>query len=206
MNRYRMVSFGETLCSLRKSAGLSQEQLAQKLGVSRQALGKWERGEAEPDLAKLAFLSRVLGISSDELLGLEKKEETAPDSGGDGGDSVPENPPVFENVPVSPSPSEQPAAASLKEPVLNRFGGERGLRFVDGRYLVTVCDGKARVTVAQNEEERRFAKRKRRMRSFLFAIFVLSVVLTAVLGYGFHFWRFVWWLPVLSAVPLIFRS
>lgn len=71
----------EKLYELRRAAGLSQEQLAERLGVSRQAVSKWESSAAQPELSKLVELSRLYGVSVDELLSLEEAEKSeAPDS------------------------------------------------------------------------------------------------------------------------------
>ena len=73
------IEIANKLLELRKAEGLSQEQLAQKLGISRQAVSKWERGEASPDTDNLIELARLYDISLDELLLHEptnKKEET----------------------------------------------------------------------------------------------------------------------------------
>lgn len=51
----------EKIYYCRKKAGLSQEALAEKLGVSRQAISKWETGDAEPEISKLSLLAAVLG-------------------------------------------------------------------------------------------------------------------------------------------------
>lgn len=66
----------EKLYELRRAAGLSQEELAERLGVSRQAVSKWENGAAQPELSKLVELSRLYGVSVDELLSLEEAEKT----------------------------------------------------------------------------------------------------------------------------------
>lgn len=60
-----------TLYELRKKAGLSQEDLAEKLDVSRQAVSKWECGESLPDTENLITISQLYGISLDELVGNE---------------------------------------------------------------------------------------------------------------------------------------
>ena len=52
----------------RKKAGLSQEALAEKIGVSRQAISKWETGEAAPETSKLPLLARTFGVTADWLL------------------------------------------------------------------------------------------------------------------------------------------
>ncbi|MFR2590738.1 MAG: helix-turn-helix domain-containing protein [Ruthenibacterium lactatiformans] len=62
------MPLSEKIAALRKRAGLSQEQLSEALGVSRQAVSKWESGGAMPELDKIVQLSRVLGVSTDALL------------------------------------------------------------------------------------------------------------------------------------------
>ena len=57
-----MASFSEKLTALRKNRGLSQEMLAEKIGVSRQAVSKWELGETTPDLNKMVLLYILLQI------------------------------------------------------------------------------------------------------------------------------------------------
>lgn len=61
--------FSERLSQLRKEKGMSQELLAEKLNVSRQAVSKWETAEASPDMTKLLVLSDVLDVSLDALCG-----------------------------------------------------------------------------------------------------------------------------------------
>lgn len=61
-------TFGEKLKSARKEAGLTQEQLSEKLLVSRQAITKWEADKGMPDIDNLKHLSALLGISIDYLL------------------------------------------------------------------------------------------------------------------------------------------
>ena len=68
------VVLGENLAKYRKKAGYSQEELADKLGVSRQAVSKWERGEASPDTENLIALSRLYGVTLDDLVNKEPSE------------------------------------------------------------------------------------------------------------------------------------
>jgi transcriptional regulator with XRE-family HTH domain len=70
------MNLAEKIFSLRKQNNLSQEQLAEKLGVSRQAVSKWEAGQATPDIDKIINISELFGVSTDYLL----KEK---DEGGD---------------------------------------------------------------------------------------------------------------------------
>lgn len=62
------MSLGQNIAKLRKNIGMTQEQLAEKCGVSRQAVTKWESGESEPTIAKLVKLSEVLEVSIDGLV------------------------------------------------------------------------------------------------------------------------------------------
>lgn len=72
------MTFAEKLKSIRKQAGMSQEQLAEKLGVSRQAVTKWETDAGIPDIGNIMAISALFGISIDELFSNERgiKEPT----------------------------------------------------------------------------------------------------------------------------------
>ena len=74
------MTLGERIALARKQAGLSQEQLGEKLGVSRQAVSKWESSQTNPDVAYVAQMCRLLEVSSDWLLlGEESACSTAPE-------------------------------------------------------------------------------------------------------------------------------
>lgn len=62
------MTLGEKIKYIRKASGLSQEQLGEKLCVSRSAIAKWETGKGLPDIENLKVLSRLLGVSVDSLL------------------------------------------------------------------------------------------------------------------------------------------
>ena len=66
------MTFAENLKMLRKQAGMSQEQLAEKLGVSRQAVTKWETGAGIPDIENIMAISALFDISIDDLLSNER--------------------------------------------------------------------------------------------------------------------------------------
>lgn len=66
------MTFAEKLKSIRKQAGMSQEQLTEKLGVSRQAVTKWETDSGIPDIENMMAISALFDISIDELLSNEK--------------------------------------------------------------------------------------------------------------------------------------
>ena len=60
--------FRDNLCQLRKLNGLSQEELAEKVNVSRQTLSKWESGASDPSTANLIALAKLFGTTPEELL------------------------------------------------------------------------------------------------------------------------------------------
>jgi len=66
-------TFGQRFARLRKQRGLTQEELGEKIGISGQAVSKWENDASMPDVGILVQLSEILGVSLDELLG--KKTE-----------------------------------------------------------------------------------------------------------------------------------
>ena len=68
------MELGKQIYELRKKANLSQEQLAEKVGVSRQTISKWELGETAPDIKQAQVLSQIFGVSLDELTGNDTKE------------------------------------------------------------------------------------------------------------------------------------
>ena len=69
------------LYELRKKHNLSQEELAERLGVSRQAVSKWERSEASPDTDNLIALAKIYDLSLDELIYGEKEEKSEEENG-----------------------------------------------------------------------------------------------------------------------------
>ena len=66
------MTLGEKIRTARKQEGLSQEQLSEKLGISRSSVAKWETDKGIPDISNLIALSDVFGLSLDELI----KEDT----------------------------------------------------------------------------------------------------------------------------------
>ena len=113
----------EKLYKLRKKQGLSQEQLAEKLEVSRQTISKWETGQALPEGDKLLTISRYFGVSLDYLM---EEDETpqSPDAA-----EAPETAKSDEKAKVAPSP----AAPDETDRILRRLaliaciGGAVGL-------------------------------------------------------------------------------
>ena len=69
------MTLGERIKRYRQMQGLSQEELAEKINVSRQAITKWENDNGIPDIDNLIALSKIMGITLDELVMGEKEED-----------------------------------------------------------------------------------------------------------------------------------
>ena len=63
------ITIGENIRRLRRSRGMTQEQLAEILNISNAAVSKWERGDSFPDITMLFPIADYFGISVDELMG-----------------------------------------------------------------------------------------------------------------------------------------
>lgn len=71
------MSLGNNIFNLRSQANFSQEELAAKLGVSRQSVSKWETDASVPDVDKLIQLSKIFGVTLDELVNGEENQQQA---------------------------------------------------------------------------------------------------------------------------------
>ncbi|MCL1823398.1 MAG: helix-turn-helix transcriptional regulator [Oscillospiraceae bacterium] len=87
------MSLGEKIQQLRKDKGLSQEQLAEILNVSRQAISKWETDQSSPEIEKILALSKAFSISTDELLGNSPPDDSGESAGNE--NSVPQDEPYY---------------------------------------------------------------------------------------------------------------
>ena len=67
-----LEKIGNFIASSRKKQNLTQEQLAEKLGITKNAVSKWERGNGMPDVSLLAGICKVLGVSAGALIGVEE--------------------------------------------------------------------------------------------------------------------------------------
>lgn len=69
------MKLNEKILALRKKQGMSQEELAEKLNVSRQAVSRWEVGSAQPDASNVLQLSKLFGVTADYLLNDEYESD-----------------------------------------------------------------------------------------------------------------------------------
>ena len=114
------MTLGEKIQELRRRRGMSQDELAEKLDVSRQAISKWERDEAIPETEKVVRIARELDVSTDYLL-LDGQTD----------------PPASATIRTPPSPQE-PSAGQQVLRGIRRHGYKSG-------YGMVVCGGAALV-------------------------------------------------------------
>ena len=68
------IKIANRLLEFRKKSGLSQEELAEKLNITRQSVSKWESGQAYPEMDKMIMICQIFNISIDELVNQNFKE------------------------------------------------------------------------------------------------------------------------------------
>ena len=122
------MSFGENLQQIRRKNQLSQEGLAEMLGVSRQAVSKWELGEGYPEVDKLLLLSKKLNVSLDSLLG--EKNTTGASGEGKPSDGIrivsPHEGVILQTTKVMRSPQFRGGRNSPKFALFASDGNDRG--------------------------------------------------------------------------------
>lgn len=102
------MNLSEKLSFLRKEKGLSQENLADEMNVSRQAVSKWESGNVMPSLDNLIYLSKLYGVTIDSLI--------------DDSQDLPPEPTPPEPVPAEPVPPESPREEHPAFPFIRKYG------------------------------------------------------------------------------------
>lgn len=105
------IETANRLYELRKKNGLSQEELADKLGISRQAVSKWERAEASPDTDNLILLAKLYGVTLDELL----NSDTAVDLASENAKSIPLEENICNEFEEEQNDSSKKESINLKE-------------------------------------------------------------------------------------------
>ena len=126
------MTLGQRLKAYREKEGLTQEQLAEYLNVSRQAVTKWEHDKGVPDIDNLVAISRKMGVTLDELvLGQAAETHAAPSFPAE---SPAPTAPELPAVPEDPAPSgpKHPTPSEQKRPAT--FGSNRGTPSERARY------------------------------------------------------------------------
>ncbi len=161
------MKFSDKIYYCRKKAGLSQEELAERLGVTRQSVSKWECGAALPELDKLAVLVSTFGVTADWLI-----SDAEPEDNSDSSDE--ENTEQFEQFEqfkqngASAYPDWVDKAPSLIGKFVRRFGWLFGVyvtvigaifsKFLQQTELYNnnllsesrICDGKMKISVTRD--------------------------------------------------------
>lgn len=129
------IEIANRLLELRKQHGFSQEELAARLGISRQAVSKWERAEASPDTDNLILLANLYHISLDQLLLSEinsQRTEEAPrvslEKESPFGEKAPEYPPV----PETEYPNSYSAGYQREAPEYASYPGQGNVQYQTG--------------------------------------------------------------------------
>jgi len=194
------IEIANRLVELRKKNNLSQEELAAKLGLSRQAVSKWERAEASPDTDNLICLAKIYNISLDELLQnaaaveeIVNAERAAPESANK------EEPPH----------EEEPRESKKKSYV---HIGKDGIHVIDDKEEVHISgDG---IHVTENGKDihigghgvrigdSRIEKKYRKARSMITGLAALAATIAYILIGAFTGLWHPWWILFL-AIPVI---
>lgn len=193
------VSIGNRLYQYRRKSGLSQEELAARLGVSRQAVSKWERAEAAPDTDNLINLSKIYGVTLDELINNDPADNgnQSNDSGSDesaGGDNSEKKNKVhigFDGIHVDDGNDKVD------------ISWHSGIHVNDGKTEVNVDKNKVHVVengkVIKNESTKKLVISK-------LPIPLITVFIYLVLGLFFDLWHPGWIVFILIPVLMSFIS
>lgn len=138
------MKLNDKLWVLRKQAGLSQEALAERIGVSRQAISKWETGEASPEITKLPLLARTFGVTADWLLDdSAEPEDDHPDEPAPDAEPEPAASPRAER-PVNAYPDWIDHLPGFLGRMIKRYGWIIGVRMAISGALFTAMGCVAR--------------------------------------------------------------
>ena len=130
------MKLNEKIHYYRTRAKLSQEELAAQVGVSRQAVSKWELGEATPEVSKLALLAKAFGVTTDELL----REEAPQEKPAEEAQKPPEN---------AGGPDYLDRAAGLLDRLARRYGWLMGVYIAAIGLIFTLFGGLGRFLFTQ---------------------------------------------------------
>lgn len=116
------MKLNEKILYYRRAAKLSQEELAAMVGVSRQAVSKWELGDATPEVDKLLALARAFGVTTDELLGGGEPNRDREEA------EAPREEPPGHTAPNAPQEGSFEKATGLLGRLIRKYGWLAGVR------------------------------------------------------------------------------
>ena len=154
------IEFSNRLVLLRKQNGYSQESLASALNISRQAISKWERGEASPDTDNLIALAMLYKVSLDVLVGFALPE----DEGGEENTDLVEEASAealnseTEQLEAEPMPEQNGAEETEAEKITEEAPTEQGFSIENEEYSVYIRNGVLTVTPKPKEQRTFFSR------------------------------------------------
>lgn len=175
------VEIAQRLAEMRREKGYSQEELAAQLGLSRQAVSKWERAESSPDTGNLIALARLYGVTLDELVSVEADiaEDVSFEQQDRASTAAAVPPPGYAAVP--PAPPQSPSYEGFRPPAPSQPAP------AEGRPL----------------QERDHERHHRRNNPWLtFPYPVLCVILFLLFGFLFDAWHPAW--VIFLTIPLYY--
>lgn len=110
------MSFGKSLASARKKSGYSQEELAEKLGISRQSVSKWELDETIPDIFQVKKMAKIFNLKIDELIEFDFDQKEMEDL-------------INNSNEEKESKVDWTKAWSKRYPILKRYQGEVDIKY-----------------------------------------------------------------------------
>lgn len=217
------------LIRLRKEKGLSQEELADKLSVSRQAVSKWERGEALPDTDNLIRLAKLYNVSIDEIVGYspDKEDYAATDSvnqneaSADNGQANDEHTDNTGNAESSDGFSDKKKKSKNEYDEFLSHGGENKEFYTkDGKHVRFESDGnQKRIVISDDDDDDDdddvdcddYPKRRTRLTDILDGVYIiLTIIAFFVWGSVFDGWKIAWTLfitvPIFTSIVSCVRK
>ena len=169
---------GENIKRYRNEKKMTQQELADKLYVTAQAVSRWEKNEVEPSIATITKMSQIFGVSTDDILGVEKKEEPVKEE-------ETKQAPVIERVIIKEveKPVEKRAQIGVCEkcnkPI---YEGEVSHRHShSGRgysHSYVHCDSCEQKLKAQALENKRIAQRKGRIKGWVWGSIIAAILIS----------------------------
>lgn len=215
------------LIRLRKEKGLSQEELADKLSVSRQAVSKWERGEALPDTDNLIRLAKLYNVSIDEIVGYSPdkddgaNDENSNDVGGGQSDNTQTGGGDKNNTDDT---GNEKADEDDSDEYFTQDGGKKTYysKTKGGKHIRFETDGnQKRIVISDDDSEdddddddvddEHYPKRRTRLTDILDGVYIiLTIIAFFVWGSLFDGWKIAWTLfitiPIFSSIVSCVRK
>ncbi|MFA5449752.1 MAG: helix-turn-helix domain-containing protein [Clostridia bacterium] len=187
------INVASRLYELRRKKGMSQEELADAIGVTRQAVSKWERGESSPDTDNLIALARLYEVSLDELVGLTVDREQRDNEQVDSGEQQEGD---FDN-------KEDSSYININSDNIDIASGKSRVNINSSGIYIN--DGKEEVSI--NKSIKNPIKKNLYSSSILSLVVVIAYILLGSIGGWWHpGWLVFLLIPIISGVEFSIRQ